>query len=260
MDLNTWLDLANGRLAVGLLIFVRFSALLLAMPLLGGRTVPVPVRVGFCGALALILTPLMPMSPVADAPRLIVGLVKEAALGLVLGWTASLFFAAVQMAGEWLDLQSGFQASQLLNPALETNAAPLGSFTHLMAAIVFLGTGAHHLVIRAAARSLTVSPPGVLKLHVGDAGDWTTLLAQIVWIALQLAAPVAAALFLAEIAVGLFNRALPQVNVLMLTLPVKSALAMGVLAISVPVMARALERLFGNMGAQLLGIVRGLGG
>src|SRR5687767_14136826 len=119
MTLNTWLDLASGQLTTGLLIFARFSALLIAMPLMGGKTVPVPVRVGLCGALALVLTPLMPAAPVADAPRLVVGLLKEAALGLVLGWAASLFFAAVPMAGEWLDLQSGFQASQLLNPALE---------------------------------------------------------------------------------------------------------------------------------------------
>jgi flagellar biosynthesis protein FliR len=60
--------------------------------------------------------------------------------------------------------------------------------------------------------------------------------------------------------VGLINRALPQVNVMMLTLPVKSVLAMGVLAVSIPVMARALEELFGTMGSQLGGIVRGLGG
>jgi flagellar biosynthesis protein FliR len=260
MTLNTWLDLANGQLTTGLLIFTRFSALLMAMPLLGGKTVPLPVRVGLCGALALMLTPLMPAASVPDAPSLVVGLLKEAALGLVLGWTASLFFAAVQMAGEWLDLQSGFQASQLLNPALETHAGPLGTFANLLAGIVFLGTGAHTIVIRAAAKSLEVSPPGALRLHVGVPGDWTLLLAQVMWIAVQLAAPVAAALFLAEIAVGLINRALPQVNVMMLTLPVKSVLAMGVLAVSIPVMARALEELFGTMGSQLGGIVRGLGG
>jgi flagellar biosynthetic protein FliR len=260
MDLTTWLDLASGQLTTGLLIFARFSALLLAMPLLGGKTVPAAVRIGFCGALALVLTPLASVAPVTEAPRLIVGLLKEVAVGLVLGWTASLFFAAVQMAGEWLDLQAGFQASQLLNPALETHAGPLGSFSNLLAGIVFLGTGAHTIVIRAAARSLAVSPPGALRLHVGEAGDWTALVAQVVWLAVQLAAPVAAALFLAEIAVGLINRALPQVNVMMLTLPVKSALAIGVLAVSIPVLARALERLFAQMGAQVLGIARVLGG
>jgi type III secretory pathway component EscT len=164
------------------------------------------------------------------------------------------------MAGEWLDLQAGFQASQLLNPALQTHTGPLGTFANLLAGIVFLWSGAHAIVIRAAARSLTVSPPGALRLHVGEVGDWMGLLAQVMWIAVQLAAPVAAALFLAEIAVGLINRALPQVNVMMLTLPVKSALAMGVLAVSIQVMAGALERLFGHMGVQLINVVRGLGG
>ena len=146
-----------------------------------------------------------------------------------------------------------------MNPVFDTHNAPLGSFNNLVAGLVFLGTGAYAIVIRAAARSLSLSPPGVLRLGMGNATDWTTLLAQAIWIAIQIAAPVAASLFLAEIAIGLINRAMPQVNVMMLTLPVKATLAIAALALSVPFLAHAMGVTFDRMGMTLAGIVRGMG-
>ncbi len=260
MDLSTWLDATNGQFVTGLLIFARFGALLASMPLMSVKTVPNPLRVGLAGSLAMILTPLFPPTVARGAPVLIVGLGKEIALGLLLGWIATLFFAVVQMVGEWLDLQAGFQASQLLNPASETHTGPLGTFYYLLAGILFLGVGGHTVVIRAAAHSLVVSPPGALRLHLGAAGDWTALLAQVVLLAVQLAAPVAAVLFLSEVAVGLVSRAMPQMNMMMLTLPAKSSLALGAVGLSIPLLGRALEVTFGQMGTALSGVVRSLGG
>src|SRR5437667_12744278 len=104
MELSSWLDVASGRFATGLMIFARFGGLLFAAPLLSGKNVPNPVRVGLSAAVALILTPLAAPVRSAGLPVLVAGLGKEVVLGLVLGWTASLLFAGVQMAGEWLDL------------------------------------------------------------------------------------------------------------------------------------------------------------
>jgi flagellar biosynthesis protein FliR len=262
MDLNSWLGIASGRFVTGLYIFARFGGLFSAAPLVSSKSVPTSIRVGLSGIMALILMPLAAPSRVgtASAPGavLVAGLGKELLLGLVLGWTATMFFACAQMAGEWLDLQSGFQASQLVNPTFDTHNAVLGNLNYWLAVLVFLGSGGYAILLRAAVRSFAVSPPGALRLNLGTAGDWTTLVAQVIWIALQLAAPVAAALFLAEIAVGFISRAMPQMNVMMLTLPAKSGLALGALALSIPMTARALEVAFSHMGAALACIVRGM--
>src|SRR5438445_2663531 len=116
MDLESWVGVASGRFVTGLFIFARFGALFVAAPLLSSKSVPNPIRVGLSGAFALILTPLIAPNGVDSMPLLVVGIAKEIVVGLVLGWAASLFFATAQMAGEWLDLQSGFQAGQLLTP------------------------------------------------------------------------------------------------------------------------------------------------
>jgi flagellar biosynthetic protein FliR len=259
MDLNTWLGVATGKFAAALFIFARLGALLVAAPLVSSKSVPNAVRIGLSGVLALTLAPLTAPHLVDGMPALVAGLVKEVLVGLVLGWTASMFFSCAQMAGEWLDLQSGFQASQLVNPAFNTHNTVLGNFNYMLAGLVFLGTGGYAIMLRAAVRSFVVSPPGVLRLNLGTPGDWTALLTQVVWIALQLAAPVAAALFLSEIAIGFITRAMPRMNVMILTLPAKSGLAIGALALSIPVVARSLEVSFSDLAISLASIVRCLG-
>jgi flagellar biosynthetic protein FliR len=260
MDLSTWLNLANGRFLLGLMLFVRFGALLTAMPMLGSRMVPVRARVVLAAALAMILTPMAPQEPMPGVPLFIAQVLKEGLVGLVIGWAAAMVFSCVQMAGEWMDLQGGFQAGTLLNPTFDTQNAPIGNFKNMLAGVIFFGCNAHTLVLRAGVSSIEISPPGALRFGVGVPGDWTALIAKTFWIAVQLAAPVAAALFLVEIAIALANRALPQVNVMILSLPLKALLTVGAVALSIPVLARLMEAVFQGLSLDLGRLVQGMGG
>jgi flagellar biosynthetic protein FliR len=150
--------------------------------------------------------------------------------------------------------------AQVLNPAFDTQNALIGNFKYLLAGLVFMSTGGYAVMLRAAATSLTLSPPGALRLGLGAAEDWMALPVQMLWTALQLAAPVAAALFLAEIAMGLMNRALPQLHVMMLSLPVKALLAVSAVAVAMPVIVQELEAIFARLGPELLHFLRLLGG
>lgn len=260
MDLLPWLDVAGAQLNTGLLLFTRFCALFLATPVLSARQVPRQVRLGLAGFLTLVLAPMAAPVPMEDGILFAALIGREIVVGLVLGWAASLVFMSVQMAGEWLDLHAGFQAAHLFNPAFDTQSSLLGAFKNLLAAIVFLGVGGHVAVIRAAASSLEATPPGVLRLGFGMMEDWTGLVGRTVWIAVQLAAPIAATLFLVEVGLGLVNRALPQVNVMILSLPAKAALALGALALSLPLLVQAMAGLFEQLGPMLSAVLRALSG
>jgi flagellar biosynthetic protein FliR len=261
MELSTWLNSANEQLLTGLLIFVRLSALMIAGPVLGGRAVPPPVRVGLAGMIALILTPMTPAEAPVGLFAFVAAAGREAIIGAVLGWIASLFFGAVQMAGEWLDLHSGFQAAELLNPALDQRNALLGSYKNMLATLVFFGVGGHAIMLRATVASLRSSPPGDLTLSFGTMANWMPMLTDTIWIAVQIAAPVGAALFLTEIALALANRALPGANVMILFLPAKALLSLVILAMITPLLSQALGVVFvDNMGAELSRAVGLFGG
>src|SRR5262245_24001346 len=114
--------------------------------MIGGRNVPNPIRLGLAGIMAAIVGIVLPVVQVVSWPAMVAGIAKEILLGLVLGWVVSLMFTGAQMAGEWLDMQGGFQQGHILNPAFETNNAPMGNLKYLVAGIVFLGVGGHGLM------------------------------------------------------------------------------------------------------------------
>jgi flagellar biosynthetic protein FliR len=259
LDLQNWLDFANGRFATGLLVFGRFGGMLFAAPMIGGKNVPNAIRLGLAAIMAVIVGSMLPAERMDNFPAMGAGLAKEILLGLVLGWSVTLIFASAQMAGEWLDMQGGFQAGHILNPAFETNNAPIGNMKYLLAGIVFLGVGGHAMMIRGAAVSFAISPPGALNLHLGGPEGWVGLVSKSLWIALQMAAPVGIALLLAEFAIGIMSRAVPQVNMMILTMPGKALLAVCGAAISIPVIAQVLSVICSNIQSDINVVMRMLG-
>ena len=260
MDLTPWLDQLNAHLLAGLFLFVRVGAMLFSMPMVGEKTVPVPVKVGVSAATALVLAPLAPAPEATDLISVTLFIGKDALIGLVLGWISGLFFAAVQVAGEWLDLQGGFQAAQFINPAFNVHSAPLSNIKHVLAGLIFFGGGGFGLMLRALARSVVVVPCGSLGLSIGSPDHFTALLAEVLWLGIQIAAPLAGTLFLAEIGLALVNKALPQMNAMFLALPAKGLLAIAAIALSLPVIAQTMQGGIGLMGVNLDAVIRLMGG
>jgi flagellar biosynthetic protein FliR len=217
------------------------------------------VRLGLAAVLAVLVASLLPAVRVDSFPAMGAGLAKEILLGLALGWVVTLIFTSAQMAGEWLDMQGGFQAGHILNPAFETNSAPIGNLKYLLAGIVFLGVGGHAMMIRGAAASFAVSPPGTFDLHVGQVANWAGFVSKGLWIAIQMAAPVGMALLLAEIAVGIMSRAVPQVNMMLLTMPGKALLAVCGAAITIPLLAQILSGVCSSIQSDIAAVMRIMG-
>lgn len=260
MDLTPWLDQLNAHLLSGLLLFVRVGAMLFSMPMVGEKTVPVPIKVGVSGATALVLAPLAAAPEATDLISVVMLVGKNTVVGLVLGWISGLFFSAVQVAGEWLDLQGGFQSAQFLNPAFNVHSAPLSNIKHVLAGLIFFGGGGFALMLRALARSVEVVPCGSLALSLGTPDHFTPLLAQMLWLGIQIAAPLAGTLFLAEISLALVNKALPQMNAMFLAMPAKGLVAVGAIALSLPVIAETMRGGINILGVNLDAVLRVMGG
>ena len=260
MELSFWLEITEGRFVTALLIFARLGGVLFSAPLLSSHSVPTPIRVGLAAFFSLLLTPLLGATHASNLPLLAVGLAKEFLVGLVLGWVASLMFSSVQMAGEWLDVQSGFQMAQLFNPMFQMGGGPLGNLKYILSGMIFLSVGGHAMILRAAAESFRISPPGALVIGMGNIADWFSFLTQALWIAIQLAAPVGVTLFMTELALSIVNRALPQLNVLMLSLPLKAILAVLALSAAIGPLSHALALLFADFGSVLVSALRILKG
>jgi len=247
-----------------LLVLTRTAGIFTLVPIFGDNHVPMQIRVGIALSLSLIFTPLALSSqsfPVAlDVLPLTVMILKEAVTGIAIGFVTLLVFAAIQVAGEYIDLQSGFNAAQMMDPLFGSQTAIAGRFHQLLASVLFFVTNAHHIVLLGLADSFKVVPLGALSFNGVVAAGIFKLFGGLFVIALKIAAPVVAAVFLADVVLAILSRIVPQMNVLMVGLPLKIGVGLVGMLIALPIsIALSSEALLGIHG-QTISLLRLLGG
>jgi flagellar biosynthetic protein FliR len=235
----------------------RVLAMIIQVPVLGGQNIPTQVKVAFGVVLTLILFPtqLAAAHPVQlDLLGLGLSIFKELVIGLLAGFAAVLTFGAVEIAGEVLGMGSGFSSSRVFNPALSDSGSSFNQVFVMIALLIFLLIDGHHTFIIAIQRTFEVIPiGGAIPLDKLDLlGRMTS---QLVMAGVQLGLPLLAALTLADLALGLFARVAPQVQIYFLGLPLKVGIALYGLGlfflVAFPVVSNLFEPL-GNRTLQLL--------
>src|SRR5262249_43819388 len=155
---------------------------------------------------------------------LAIAVLQELSVGLLIGFAASLLFAAVQAGGQLLDQELGLVVASVLDPVTNEPVSLLGQFKLLLAALVYLLIDGHHFLIRAVADSFRVVPMGGLRLGRGAAMHLSdTLPRDLFRIAVQIAAPSIVTLFLITIALAFMARTVPEMNLFVLGFPIRLA-------------------------------------
>ncbi|MGD9793751.1 MAG: flagellar biosynthetic protein FliR [Acidimicrobiia bacterium] len=238
--------LPTELLAGFLLALVRTSAWLVVTPPFNSNAIPQRVKFGLSASLALVLAPTVTLDPTLfQFWPFATAVAYQAFVGLVLGFAVYLIFAVVQIAGELVDLQSGFSAASLYDPFTNAAATPIGRLYQLMAVTLLFAINGHLLLVRGFVNSYQAAPLSGVTLEA-VASLFTTELGRFLMSAVEIAAPLVAALFLAELAMGLLNRAAPQMNVLTIGFIVKILLALLLVGVALPLLPGAVEGLLGD--------------
>ena len=206
-------------LAVFGLALARLATAVSLAPFLGGKSVPNQVKVGLAAAMTILLFPLL--RPVVDAPPptllWFALLIKEVLIGALLGLLSQLVFFAIQMAGTLMDTQRGMNQFSFFAPQLEGNTSALGLLQFQAALVVFLALDGHLVFLQALAESFETAPVSAFPPVIADGSAFIERLARfsadLFVVALQLAAPVMAALFLVDAAFGALGKIAPQMPV-----------------------------------------------
>lgn len=221
------------------LVFARISGVLVAAPIFQTQRLPVVVRVGLAALLAGLLWPLVgSVALPEEVLPFILLTVREVLIGLSIGFVANLIFTSVAIAGEVADLQSGFAMASLIDPTSEERTAIIGQFQILLAWLVFFLANGHQVLLRGLYQSFTVLPLGAGVLPSSPAGP-LGLITRTFVIALQIGAPILGAVLITDLALGMLARSVPQMNLLVVGMPVKMLFAFGLLMLSLPFLLAA---------------------
>jgi flagellar biosynthetic protein FliR len=263
------------------LVLCRVGAVLMIAPIFGHRSVPAQVRVALAVLLSLVMLPTAAgargaLPPLPESLVTWTGLIaRELLIGSVIGFAVLLVFLAIQGAGHAAGLQIGFSLANIVNPLTAEHSSLVDQFYTQLAVLVFLAMDGHHALLIALQQTFDLVPlaggglraqpggPDLLGLGLDPLaarGAWPAVLnlgGEVFLLAARIALPVMAALLLADVALAIVARAVPQLNVFVIGIPAKLGLGLIMLLVTVPVTAQVMARAFAALGPILALALRG---
>ena len=208
--------------AAFMLVFARIGAMVMLLPGLGETNIPVRIKLAIALLLTLIILPLHRAAYHIDMQSitpLLVSMVHEIVIGIVLGATARVTLAALQVAGSVIAQQMGLGFVTAVDPTQGQQGLLIGNFLTLLGITLLFATDSHHLVIAALNDSYAIFSPGETMQSGDVAALATRAFAAAFKIGLQLSAPFLVFGLVFNIGLGVLARLMPQMQVYFVGVP-----------------------------------------
>ncbi|MDB5840442.1 MAG: EscT/YscT/HrcT family type secretion system export apparatus protein [Herminiimonas sp.] len=214
----------------------RMFAMFSLLPMFNRQALPVLLRAGVAASIAVFIVPTL-VEPANAVDRtgfeMLAVIVKEAGLGFIMGFIIAIPIWAFEMMGDFIDNQRGASIAQTLSPMTGHDTSPLGDLFSQACVIFLFISGGFLLIVASIIDSYRIFPVFAWWPHF-DVSTPTFLLGlldRLMRLAVLMGAPVIIAMFLSEVGLALVSRFAPQLQVFFLAMPIKSGLAIFVLAV-----------------------------
>jgi flagellar biosynthetic protein FliR len=244
-----------------LLIFVRILSAFIAAPLFSHNAVPAISKIFIAFVVAYVIFSMTDTSKINvefGTWFLVSNVVKEAIIGLIIGYALNMVFFGISFAGSLIGFDIGLSAAQLLNPFEETQNNVVGEVIYFMAMLIFLLINGHHYLIRALHSSFSLVPLGTYVIEKPILDILMKYAVSVFVIAIKIAAPVLVSFFLIHIAEGIVARVIPQMQVFFVTQPLKIGLGFAMLAMVIPTYVYVIKSLLRSYEESLYQLIKAM--
>jgi flagellar biosynthesis protein FliR len=231
-----------SQFVIWFLIFVRVMSMFGFSPLLSHASIPSAVKIGLSMMIGYMLltargaAPFMDVSAQLNLGTLVIFVVKEIVIGIAIGYALTMVLAGVQFAGYLIAADMGLAMASLFNPELNEQTTVIGELLNVIALLIFLLIDGHLFLVESLKASFDVIPLASLS-GIFSQGFVTTIInmtGAVFVIAVKIAAPVMAAMFLSTIGLGILSRIVPQMQVFVFSMGLKVGVGLLMLAGTVP--------------------------
>jgi flagellar biosynthesis protein FliR len=246
---------------IGLFIFLRIMAMIIALPILGHDSIPVIAKVFIAIILSYITFLTIDKTQIQVNPNLIFLMIngaKEILTGFIMGYTLNFIFYGISYAGTLIGFEMGLMFAEVMDPIQGVSSNVVGEVIFYMAMVIFIAINGHHYVISALVASFKVIP--IMKSTTSQATVQviTKYSFTVFTIAVKIASPIIVAFFLVHLAEGIIARVIPNIQIFFITQPVKIGLGFVLLAALAPIYVYALKTLLHSYEDQLMELIKAM--
>ncbi|PWC17424.1 flagellar biosynthetic protein FliR [Brenneria corticis] len=228
--------------------FVRILALISTAPVFNERSISNRVKIGLALFITLLVAPYLPLNatPIFSVVGIWV-LIQQILIGIALGISMQLAFAAIRHAGELIGLQMGLAFATFFDPTGGPNMQVLARFLNILAILLFLTFDGHLWLISLLADSFYTLPISANPLNSGAFLALARAGGLIFINGLMLALPIVTLLLTINLALGFLNRVAPQLSIFVVGFPITLAIGIMTIGLLIPLLPPFAERLFGEV-------------
>ena len=207
------------------LIAMRMSGFIFLNPVLGRRNIPSIAKTG----LALVLSVLIYTAEGGGASEFTVDsslefavlLLKEFAVGFLLGFIMELMDMIFTFAGTVMDFQMGISMAQVYDPQSGVQISLTGKILQIYYMLIFFAVDGHLVLMRILLNAGELVPYGQVAISTNAAEMAMEIFYDCVILAVKLSFPLIAFEFILEIVVGVLMKINPQVNIFILSIQLR---------------------------------------
>lgn len=218
------LNFPPDQFKIFLLVLIRVSVVMFLFPVFDSRVFPTLAKVGLALVVSMAFFPNVAIDPGVFPDTIVetfVLIVSEMIVGMILGLTVRLFFAAIQLACQLVSFQMGFSMINVIDPQTGGQVSILDQIGYWIVLLLFLFLNGHHFFITALMKSFQIIGIGSIAMNKGMLIKIISLSSDMFALAIKIGAPGILALLFVSSAFGLCAKFAPQMNILIAAFPVK---------------------------------------
>lgn len=225
-----------GKFVIGGLIFVRITAFMASAPFFKQSAIPNILKI----VLSILLTSVITTAYWQEQPFIEYHLwylpilaMREAFVGIAIGFGARMMFMAARFAGGIVDMDMGYQTAILFDKD-STSPTLVGELYNMIVLMVFLFLNGHHQILESLYISLRAVPLTTFAVTESTITLLVKFATSVLIMGVKMSAPVIVALFCTNLSLALLARVAPQTNIFILSFQLKVFVGIMILSISVP--------------------------
>jgi len=231
-----------------ILIIFRVGGLVFSSPIFGRINIPALVKIGLIAAIGYLFFTVFPQTHPLEYTTL-VGFILicalELLLGIALAYITNIFFSlTAYTAGQLIDMQIGYGIVNVYDVQNNMQAPMMGNVLNLMLLLVFFAVNGHLRLIDIIYLTVERMPIGSLILSPGVGIAAAEVFIMAFMLGVMTALPIIASGLTLEIAFGTLMRAVPQVHMFVVGIPLKMLIGLVMFSFTLPVFAGFSTRIF----------------
>ncbi len=230
-----------------ILVSIRIFSFFMLVPIFFPNGTPNVVKVGLTVVMAYILMPgidYASISSIDNTMFFVMNCLNEAAAGLTLGFLTSLCFSMVRIAGNLMDMQMGFAMVSMFDPTSNSNTTLIEHLLYWFSLVIFFIVDGHHMLIKSLIQSFSVIKLGSFFLNQASINIIFKAFVEYFGIAIQIGIPIVLILLFTDLTMSLIARTVPQLNIMILGLPIKVLIGFASFCFALPIFLKLIENLF----------------